>query len=146
MNQHAHAAVGLFVGMALFSPSPSRSAETTIQLKLDAETTIVGVGIACTGIGGTKHDPRWLAYPVRVEFANSQHEYLLDAIVTLSDVKGAPMFTVFCPGAWLLLKLPDRSPYHLDARLSDANTPPQSAIVKAPAQGQTRVVLTFPGM
>jgi hypothetical protein len=83
---------------------------------------------------------------VRVEFANTQHEYVIGMILTLSDSHGAPMFTVSCPGPWLVLKLPDRSSYRLGAHISDANTPLLSRVVVAPAQGQSRVVLTFPGM
>lgn len=144
MNQRAHTLVGLIIGMASFSVSPARSAETPVQLQLDTETTLGGIGVACTGIGSSKDDPRWSAYPVRVEFANPEHEYIIGAIVTISDMKKAPIVTVSCPGPWLLLKLPDRSSYRLDAYLSDVSTPPQSRVVKAPAQGQIRVVLTFP--
>ena len=145
MNHYADAVAGMIAGMALFSASPTLSAETPVQLQLDAETTINGVGVACTGIGGSKNDPRWLAYPVRVEFANAQHEYLIGAVLTLSNTNGAPLFTVSCPGPLLMLKLPDHSSYHLDAHMSDADAPVLSRIVKAPAQGQIRVVLTFPG-
>jgi len=146
MKQKARALVGLIVGMALFSASSAQSAEAPVQLQLDTETAIDGVGVACTGIGQTKTDPRWLEYPVRVEFANTQHEYVIGVTVTLSDSHGTSMLAVSCPGPWLVLKLPDRSAYRLDAHMSDANTPLLSRTVVAPAHGQSRVVLTFPGM
>ena len=145
MTHYASVAIGLFVATALFSGPAAHSSQTPVQLQLDAETTIDGVGVACTGVGDAKDDPRWQAYPVRVEFANPQHEYLVGETVTLSGKAGAPMFSVTCGGPWLLLKFPDHASYRLDARMNDADTASQNRIVKAPAQGQERVVLTFPG-
>ncbi len=43
---------------------------------LDHETTIAGIGVACTGIGQTKNDPKWQAYPVLVEYAGPGGELL----------------------------------------------------------------------
>lgn len=134
----------LSAGLTLGSAATMAQNEPPTQLALDAEQVIDGVGVACTGIGGTKDDPKWRAYPVRVEFANKAREYLLGATVTLADTKGAPMFTVSCGGPWLLLKPPDSADYHLEARIIDPSTAPQKAIVKSPARGQIRVILTFP--
>jgi hypothetical protein len=114
-----------------------------VAVSLDTETVISGVGVGCTGIGGTKNDPKWLAYPVRLEFANTKREYLIGMIVTLSDAKGTPLFTVSCQGPWLPLKLPDQKSYHVEARPT-AGGASESTAVKSPAKGQTRVVLVFP--
>jgi len=115
---------------------------TPVTMGWDSEMTIAGVGLACTGIGGTKDDPKWLAYPLRIEFANRAREYLIDATVTLTDNKGAKLFTVTCPGAWLLLKLPSPAPYRVDALIKGQAAP--TTTVRSPAKGQTRVILVFP--
>ena len=144
MKQVAHALIGAIVGTAMISGTPASSGEPPAELQLDAVTTIAGVEVACTGIGQTKNDPRWLGYPVRLEFANTQHEYLVGVTVRLSASQGASLFEVSCAGPWLLLKLPDRAPYRVEAHMSDAIAPVLSRVVIAPKTGQTRVVLTFP--
>jgi hypothetical protein len=124
------------------SAAPAASADTPVKMGWDSEMTIAGVGLACTGIGGTKDDPKWLAYPLRIEFANRAREYLINATVALSDGNGARLFTVVCPGAWLLLKLPSPAAYRVDALVNGRAAP--TSTVKSPAKGQTRVILVFP--
>jgi hypothetical protein len=111
---------------------------------LDGEAVIAGVGVACTGIGESKQEPRWQAYPVRVEFANADREYLIGATVKVANAKGAPLLTASCAGPWLLLKFPDRAAYRVEATIDGAAAAARSATVRAPASGQTRVVMTFP--
>jgi hypothetical protein len=124
------------------TPAAAPSPATPVKMGWDSEMTLAGVGTACTGIGQTKDDPKWLAYPLRIEFANRAREYLIDATVTLSDDKGAKLFTVTCPGAWLLLKLPSPAAYRVDALVSGRAAP--TTTVKSPAKGQQRVILVFP--
>jgi hypothetical protein len=133
------------VGAAPAAAQPAEAAtspDTPVKMGWDSEMTLAGVGLACTGIGGTKDDPKWLAYPLRIEFANRAREYLINATVTLTDDKGAKLFTVTCPGAWLLLKVPSAAPYRVDALVNGRAAP--STTVKSPAKGQTRVILVFP--
>jgi len=53
-------------------------------------TTIGGVDTVCTGIGEeAQKDPRWLAYPVRIEFSNGGAQYLSGAHVELTTASGA---------------------------------------------------------
>ena len=61
---------------------------------------------------------------------------------TLTDDKGAKLFTVTCPGAWLLLKVPSAAPYRVDALVNGKAAP--TTTVKSPARGQQRVILVFP--
>lgn len=123
---------------ATAAPSP----DAPVKMGWDSEMTLAGIGIACTGIGGSKDDPKWRAYPLRIEFANRAREYLINATVTVTDDKGARLFTVTCPGAWLLLKPPGASPYRVDALVNGRAAP--TTTVKSPAKGQQRVVLVFP--
>ncbi|HEX3366246.1 hypothetical protein [Phenylobacterium sp.] len=121
------------------------SAQHPVRLALDSETTINGVGVACTGVGEQVRDqPRWRAYPVRVEFADALHNYMAGEDLTLAHKNGSPILSVTCNGPWVLLKPQDRDTYRVVARLTETNTRPQIAKVEAPAKGQTRFVLTFP--
>ena len=129
------AAAVLFAGAAVAEP---------VEVKLDQATTLNGVDVACTGIGQTKDDPKWLTYPVRLEFATAQHTYLAGEEVTLASAKGAPQLDLTCDGPWVLLKLPAGVAYRVDVKLTDQSAAPRSAVVKAPKQGQQRFVLTFP--
>ena len=137
------AALGLVCGLGLIAAAGAASADAT-RVPLDTSTTIGGVEVACTGIGQTKDDPKWLAFPVRVEFADKNHAYLANETLTLFDPKGAQVLEVSCEGPWVLLKLPAGAAYKVTAQLGEAGTAPRSATVKAPKHGQTRFVLTFP--
>jgi hypothetical protein len=137
---------GLIAALALSGAWPAYGADAPVDLRMDTDLTIGGVGVACTGIGESKQDPRWLAYPVRVEFANLRQEHLIGAEVTLSTMQRVPIMHVTCQGAWLLLKLPDRSSYRLEARIVGETAPAQSRVVRSPAHGQARVVIAFPGL
>jgi hypothetical protein len=109
----------------------------------DTETTVQGVGAACTGIGGARADLRWTAYPVRIEFSNARNEYMTDAAVTVKDAKGKVIVDAVCGGPWLLLKLAPGA-YAVSAQLIDSPAKPRAARFRAPAKGQVRVVLQFP--
>ncbi|HWA60029.1 MAG TPA: hypothetical protein VG939_01575 [Caulobacteraceae bacterium] len=112
------------------------------RLPLDRETEVGGIEVACTGIGQTRNDPKWLDYSVRVEFSNARSEYLSDAEVTVSDARGRPILAAACDGPWILMKLP-KAGYRIEARLLDVPAAPRSASFKAPARGQMRLVLQF---
>ena len=114
-----------------------------VRIPLDHETTIAGVGVACTGIGQTKDDPKWQAYPVRVEFAGPGGEYLANETLMLSDAKGAQILAVSCEGPWILLKLPVGKPYRIDGQVGRTAEVTVSAAVRAPSHGQATYVLNF---
>ncbi len=136
--------LALAVGLATFGAASFAAADEPTRVPLDTETTLGGIDVACTGIGQTKDDPKWLAYPARVEFADAKHDYLANEVVTVSKVKGEPLFSLSCEGPWVLLKLAPGSTYQVDARLAERDTAPRSAVVKAPKHGQARFVITFP--
>jgi len=115
-------------------------------LQLDAETMIGGIGVACTGIGESKHEARWNDYPLRIEFANDLREYLIGTKVTVSTMEQQPIMNVSCWGSWLLLKPPARDSYRVEARIIGETGPSQITTVQAPTSGQARIVLEFPGV
>jgi len=129
------------LGWALAAPAGAEPQ----RVRLDTEATIGGVDVACTGIGQTKDQPRWKAYPVRIEFADSKRNYLAGEVLSLTDPAGAPVLEVVCEGPWVLLRTPAGKAYHVEAHLTQAGGGgPRSAVVKAPSHGQATFVLTFP--
>lgn len=115
-----------------------------VKLKLDQETSVGGVDVACTGVGQTKDDPKWLAYPVRVEFAGAGGEYLADEVLRVVDRRDQMLLEVGCEGPWILLKLKPGGRYRLSAIIdADGHAGPE-ATVKPPRHGQARIVLTLP--
>ena len=60
-------------------------------MAMDQPISIDGTETVCTGIGDeAQADPRWKAYPIRVEFSNNPPQYLSGAHVTLNDGRARP--------------------------------------------------------
>lgn len=132
----------LTLAALVLGPMAAQAQPLVDMIPLDSETSIGGIGAACTGIGQMRDDPRWLAYPVRVEISDAKNAYLAGEIVQVRAADGKPLLNAECDGPWLLLKLP-KGRYVVQARLIDYNAKPRSAPVTAPSSGQVRVVLQF---
>jgi len=119
-------------------------AQAQSYVAMDNPITIDGVDTVCTGIGDeAQHDPRWLTYPIRIEFSNGGAQYLSGAHVVLSSAGGKTLAALDCAGAWVLFKVAPGS-YKIDATLlNNQGGGTRSATVSAPAHGQKRVVLDF---
>src|SRR5262245_36700490 len=66
-----------------------------------------GVKYACAGVGkASRSDPRWPAFPVKLEFAAANGDFLGDPAVTITDGSGATVFQAQCNGPWVLIELP----------------------------------------
>jgi hypothetical protein len=98
------------------------------------------IEVVCTGIGReVREDPRWNAYPLRVEIAGNQGQLLGDVRVTLKRGEEA-LLSVICGGPWLLSKLPQgayRVTAEIQGRVVNVNA-------NVPATGQGRVIVRFP--
>ena len=129
----AGAALTLLAGPASAQPVP---------LRLDRETVVNGIGVGCTGIGQTKDAPKWNAYSVKIEFADSQRNLLADETMTLSR-GGESILTVKCAGPWILLKLPPGKAYQVSGSVPGSSAS-EGLTVTAPSQGQGVFALTFP--
>ena len=119
-------------------------AQAQSYVAMDNPITVNGVDTVCTGIGDeAQHDPRWAAYPIRVEFSNGGAQYLAGAHVVLSDAGGKNLATLDCAGSWVLFKLPPGK-YRIEASLLDVQgAGTRSATFSPPATGQKRVELQF---
>jgi hypothetical protein len=112
---------------------------------MDTPITVNGIETACSGIGDApKTDPRWPAYPVRVEFSNGGAQYLSGAHVTLSE--GGKTLTSFdCAGSWVLFKnLKPGATYKVAATITGQPAGEKSVNFTPPASGQKRVVIQYP--
>jgi hypothetical protein len=66
-----------------------------------------GVKYACAGVGkASRGDPRWKSFPVKLEFAAANGDFLGDPAVTVTDASGKPVFQAQCNGPWVLIELP----------------------------------------
>src|SRR5258708_11546387 len=128
--------------LALAVPAVAQPAPTSIPL--DTEQVIGGVAIACTGIGQEKHDPRWLAYPIQVEFALPGGAYLADEALSVADHAGRTLASVSCEGPWILLRPQAPGYYTFKGWVPGAAFGPRSGAFHIPAKGRSRMVLQFP--
>jgi hypothetical protein len=126
---------------AVLAGSAAVSADEAQKLPPDEPTNVNGLDLVCTGVGeDARNDPRWRAYPVRIEFANADAQYLSDAVLAVSTAEGEALFEVTCDSPWVLAKL-QPGKYVLRATYE--------GIVKtekftAPKSGQARFVVRFP--
>jgi opacity protein-like surface antigen len=124
------------------TPMP-QSSMSQGSMPLDTPTTIGGVDTVCTGIGQeAQNDPRWLGYPVRIEFSNGGAQYLSGAHVDLSTAGGRQLVSANCPGAWVLFRL-TAGTYKVSAMLTGQPGGTSSATFSPPRSGQKRIVLDF---
>jgi hypothetical protein len=137
--------VGGWLAAAIVLGAAGAASAEPQRVRLDDETVVNGIGVGCTGIGETKNQPRWQAYPVRLEFADQKSNYLAGEEVTVSNAKGEALLDVTCEGPWVVVKLPPGQSYKAEARLVPPTDEVRSATVKAPPKGQTRFVFTFKG-
>src|SRR5262245_9697857 len=65
-----------------------------------------GIKYACAGVGKvSRNDPRWASFPVKLEFAAANGDFLGDPAVTVTDGGGKPVFQAQCDGPWVLIEL-----------------------------------------
>jgi hypothetical protein len=119
-------------------------AQADVPMPMDNPISIDGVQTVCTGIGDeAQKDPRWLAYPVRIEFSNGGAQYLSGAHVVLSSLGGKTMAALDCEGPWVLFQVGPGT-YKVTATLTgQQSAAPASATFSPPPKGQKRVVLDF---
>jgi hypothetical protein len=133
--------IGLASSVFAFAAIGSMPAHAD-SMPMDNPVTINGIDTVCTGIADSKDDPRWKAYPVRVEFSNGGAQYLAGAHVTL-DKDGKTLTSLDCPAAWVLFKL-DPGNYSVTGSILGSSAKPRTVKFSPPAKGQRRVELQFP--
>jgi hypothetical protein len=102
-----------------------------------------GVKYACAGVGkASRNDPRWSAFPVRLEFAAANGDFLGDPAVTVTDGSGKQVFSAQCNGPWVLIELPAGS-YKVHATGQKGQYAKDFALA-VKAGGQTRKTIRLP--
>ncbi len=125
---------------AMPQQAPSRQ-----HMPMDTPVPVGSVQAVCTGVGqGAESDPRWLSFPIRLEFSNKGAQYLSGVHVDLSTQSGKPVGGLDCDGPWVLLGVSPGT-YRVSATLlSQPGGGTASATFTTPSSGQKRVELQFP--
>lgn len=117
------------------------AADSATFMPSDTPVDVNGFELACTGIGDeAQSDPRWKAFPVRLEFAGGNAQYLADVEATVFDAAGKELFRVRCDSPWILAKLPPAR-YRVQGTFRNLA---KGANFVAPAKGQARIIVRFP--
>jgi len=118
----------------------AQAQETKIPpFPMDRPMSMRAIEAVCTGItADVRADPRWAAYPLRIEVVGAGGEYLGDAQVTLSKGDEA-LAAVNCGGPWVLFKVMAGA-YSVSAEIGGTT---KTARVNVGGSGQARVVLRF---
>src|SRR5258707_13118261 len=95
---------GLAAALLAIAAGQCAAQESPTAVGLDTKPTVGGVAVGCSGVGQAKAEPRWLAYPIRVEFADPARDYLANGAVSVSDASGHVLAAVSCDGPWILLR------------------------------------------
>jgi len=110
------------------------------RVPFDRPTPVGGIEVVCTGIGSTaRSDPRWQAYPLKVEVAGADGQFLANVAVAF-ERDGQTLVRVSCGGPWVLARLSPGA-YTISATFEGLST---SERVNVPMEGQGRVILRFP--
>ena len=127
--------------VAMLALGPQAVADSATYMRSDAPVDVNGYELACTGIGDeAQSDPRWKAFPVRIEFAGGNAQYLADVDASVSDAAGKELFRVRCDSPWLLAKLPPAR-YRVQGTFRNLV---KAANFVAPTKGQARIIVRFP--
>jgi hypothetical protein len=118
----------------------SLAAETGPNLPFDTPQTMRNFEAVCTGIGSdARSDPRWSAYPLKVEIAGKEGQLLGATQVTLMKGDEA-VVSVGCAGPWVLFKV-DPGAYQVKAEVQGTSVTNR---VNVSGKGQARVIMRFP--
>ena len=130
-----------FVGMTAVALIGCAAARAEVQsLPPDQPVVVNGLDLVCTGVGeDARNDPRWTAYPVRIEFANATAQYLSDVALTVATAGGKQLFEVTCDSPWILANL-EPGKYVLAATFEGIT---KTEKFTSPKSGQARFVVRF---
>lgn len=116
------------------------AADTPSAMPFDTPMTMRAIEAVCTGIGSdARQDPRWSAYPLKVELAGKAGQLIGDAQVTLSKGDEA-LAEVTCGGPWVLFKVMPGA-YQVKVEIGEQS---KTGRVNVGATGQARIVMRFP--
>jgi hypothetical protein len=131
-----------FASLAILALAAASGPALADPMAMDTPVQMTGLETVCTGVGETKDDPKWLSYPVRIEFSNGGAQYLSGATVRISH--GAETVgSLDCPGAWVLLRGAPGE-YRVDVTIDNSSAKAVDASFRMRSGPQKRIVLRFP--
>ena len=136
--------VGQALSQAQGGPTAAGGGPAPTAVPLDSEASFAGLQFACTGVGQSKDDPKWKAYPVRFEFSNPAGDLLANGAVTIAK-GGASLATISCEGPWILMRPTDaaRGEYRVTGWLPGQGYRPLTQAFTVPSGGQRVIDLRF---
>jgi len=111
-------------------------------LPMDAPVSMGAVTAVCTGVGSAKDDPKFAAYPIRLEFSNEGGQFVSNEHVKLMNQTGGVIAEFDCTGPWVLLQLP-KGNYSATTTVPDATRGPKTVKFATPQTGQKRIGIQF---
>lgn len=131
-----------FISLAILALAAASGPAFADPMAMDTPVQMNGLETVCTGVGETKDDPKWLSYPVRIEFSNGGAQYLSGATVRISH--GAETVgSLDCAGAWVLLRGAPGE-YRVDVTIDNSSAKAVDASFRMGSGPQQRIVLRFP--
>ena len=131
-----------FASLAILALAAASGPALADPMAMDTPVQMNGLETVCTGVGETKDDPKWLSYPVRIEFSNGGAQYLSGATVRISH--GAETVgSLDCPGAWVLLRGAPGE-YRVDVTIDNSSAKAVDASFRMGSGPQKPIVLRFP--
>jgi hypothetical protein len=131
-----------FASLAILALAVASGPAVADPMAMDTPVQMNGLETVCTGVGETKDDPKWLSYPVRIEFSNGGAQYLSGATVRISH--GAESVgSLDCPGAWVLLRGAPGE-YCVNVTIYNSSAKAVDASFRMGSGPKKRIVLRFP--
>ena len=143
----SHAKYSLsFVALALLlGTAPAAYAHHEVEVPLEESASVGGVNAMCTGVGlSAREEAMNNGFPLRVEVAGRNGQYLGDAIVEISGGGLAQNVAVQCQGPWVLFDVPEGS-YSITTMIGH-DGPSRTASANVGGAGQDRLVMHFPDL
>jgi hypothetical protein len=135
-----------YIAVALLAyGTGSAYAQGAMQVGVEQSANVHGINVMCTGVGiGAREEAMHSSYPLRVEIAGRNGQYLGDNTVELGGGQLAAPVMIHCMGPWVLFDVPDGS-YSVTTRAGEGNES-KTARVNVGGAGQDRLVMQFPAL
>ena len=113
------------------------------EVALDETAIVDGVNVMCTGVGlDARYEAMMNSFPLRLEIAGKNGQYLGDQIVELSGEKLSGQVSVYCSGPWALFDVP--AGRYTATTYAGHDGPSRTATIDVAGNDQDRIVMSFP--
>jgi hypothetical protein len=135
---------GALLGAVLASAASAAWAHHATMMPVNIPMLAGDVSTVCTGIGlDAREDPRWKDYPLRIEIAGKEGQYLGDAVVEITGGELNEELALRCSGPWVLVDVPAG---RYDVTVHAGHEGPLKHAKVTVGDTQKRLVMHFPNM